>query len=237
MPTTGTSGTSSLKNALKRKAPAAVLDPLIGLKHSIAWRYNLRSQKPVSEMLVASYGDRVRSGPFAGARMVPNVDDGCLLPKLVGSYEAELHPTIEALVEHGFSRVVDVGCASGWYVVGFACRLPDAQIHAFDIDTGAIQRCRANVALNGCTDPVHFGSLCTTAELERLAGSDALVVMDIEGGEVELLDPERCPSLRSTHVLVELHDFLRPGTSDLIVERFSSSHDVQIIETAGQRSR
>ena len=57
---------------------------------------------------------------------------------------------------------------------------------------------------------------------------------DIEGAERELLDPEQYPALRRMDVIVELHDCLVPGLSQLIPERFAASHDITLVKQAGR---
>ncbi len=57
-----------------------------------------------------------------------------------------------------------------------------------------------------------------------------VLLVDCEGYEVTLMDPAAAPKLRGWRALVELHDFAVPGIADVIGERFSSTHDVQIIE-------
>ncbi|MCS7063959.1 MAG: hypothetical protein NZM04_07975, partial [Methylacidiphilales bacterium] len=69
-------------------------------------------------------GNRVRHGPFAG--MVYENDTFCcsaIAPKLLGSYEREIQPWIESLLLDRWEGVVDVGCAEGYYAVGFACKI------------------------------------------------------------------------------------------------------------------
>jgi hypothetical protein len=61
------------------------------------------------------------------------------------------------------------------------------------------------------------------------AGQETLVIMDIEGAEMELLDPERYPALQRMDVVVELHDVLQSDTSQKILERFRPTHDIEFI--------
>ena len=61
------------------------------------------------------------------------------VPKLIGSYEEEVHPIIEEIIRRRYSIVVNIGCAEGYYAVGFALRIPDAIVYAFDVDTTAQQ--------------------------------------------------------------------------------------------------
>ena len=46
---------------------------------------------------------------------------------------------------------------------------------------------------------------------------------------MEVLDPVRAPSLVGADLLVELHDFVQPGVSSLILERFRASHDIAAV--------
>src|SRR2546423_12652663 len=88
----------------------------------------------------------VRAGPFAGLRYPDNLIQ---IPKLLGTYELELHPAVERLIASRPTTVVNVGAAEGYYAVGLARRLPDARILAFDIDERSQEHCRRLAALNG----------------------------------------------------------------------------------------
>ena len=160
--------------------------------------------------------DVVASGPFAGMKL-GNATTGSHIPKRLGSYESELHPLIESW--QGYDRVIDIGCGEGWYVVGLARRMPDAEIFGFDISPEAQGACRVMAALNDVS--VHVGGEATAEHLQALITPNTLVIVDIEGAEVDVLDPDATPGLRDTDILVELHDFLRPGATETIVGRFA----------------
>ena len=49
-----------------------------------------------------------------------------MLPKLLGCYEAALQPHLLALAEGRPVVVQKIGCAEGWYAVGMARLLPNA---------------------------------------------------------------------------------------------------------------
>jgi hypothetical protein len=59
-------------------------------------------------------------------------------PKFLGTYELELHRVIERAIELRPKYVLNVGCAEGFYPVGLAIRLSDAQIFAADADPKAL---------------------------------------------------------------------------------------------------
>jgi hypothetical protein len=188
----------------------------------------------VQQAFIARYGLRVQSGPFRGMRYVRRSHGSALLPKLVGSYEAELHHVIRTLVDRDPATVIDVGCAEGYYAVGLALRLPRAVTYAFDIAAGARERCRELAERNGVEDRVFVEGECTPARLQELLGPRSLVVCDCEGAEVELLDPEEAPALRMADLLVELHDDQRldVDVTATLVGRFRESHDVTLVRLA-----
>jgi hypothetical protein len=183
----------------------------------------------VADHVIKHYGTVVYDGPFAGMDYLDKSSDGCIVPKLLGCYEEELFEVLERLLAKGYDRVVDVGCASGYYVVGFARRLPNAQIFGFDTNDDARQRCRQLIALNGVQSQVTLGEWCTHAELDRLAGPRTLIFCDIDGGEFDLIDPALVPNLRQADLIVETHDYLNPRIGATIIERFKESHTIEII--------
>lgn len=171
----------------------------------------------------------VTHGPFAGMRYIDSADGSALLPKLLGSYEAQLHPWIEEFIARSPGVIVDVGCAEGYYAVGMAWRLPKAQVYAFDVAPSAREHCEALATLNDCAARVTVGSYCTHGELESLLAGGGLVICDIDGAEMQLLDPLTCPTLRKAHILVELHDHLAPGTTPTLLARFNTTHAIDLV--------
>ena len=87
----------------------------------------------VARRVADELGLAVRSGPFAGLRFPEAAVAGphhadSLPAKLLGSYQQQLHPALERLLESGFSTIENVGAAEGYYAVGLALRAPDARV-------------------------------------------------------------------------------------------------------------
>src|SRR5688572_440816 len=118
----------------------------------------------------------VRAGPFAGLKYMHRASGSVLLPKLVGSYEAELHPAIERVVSTAYDVVVDVGAAEGYYAVGLAKRLPQSKVFAYDIDPVARKACEKLAVVNGVADRVYVRGRCDHAELNAILTGKSLVV-------------------------------------------------------------
>ena len=179
-------------------------------------------------MLVS--GGRVMQGPFRGLKIV--VDPVTVdWPKVLGTYERELHPVLEAVVADAPSAVVNIGAAEGYYAVGLAVRCPLARSIAFETRPGMRTHVEAVALQNGAADRVEVKGWCGPTELAQALADHprALVVVDIEGGEVELLDPAVIPGLAGCRLLVEEHDAIRPGCSRTLIDRFTPTHVVRVI--------
>lgn len=188
----------------------------------------------VANTLFARGGDRVRSGPFAGLAVPRQSAEGCLAPKLLGTYERELHPVIEHVARGGYRTVVNIGSAEGYYAVGLALRLPEATIRAYDIDDNARRMTRELAERHGVADRVSVGGEFRHEDFAALDPATSFVFCDIEGAELTLLDPALAPALAQLDMLVEIHNLPETGLYRPFVERFRGSHRIEVIE-AGDR--
>lgn len=173
---------------------------------------------------------RVVAGPFRGMRIELSPLSGRhLLGYLLGSQELELRGAIEQVVTGGYRTILNVGAADGYYTVGLAMRLPQANVEAFEgLDEFHPVIARA-ARLNHVENRVALHGLCTVENLNaRLDAAlrPTLVVMDIEGGEAKLLDASAVPRLAQTDILVETHDAFVAGVTETLIERFQATHEI-----------
>jgi hypothetical protein len=154
------------------------------------------------------------------------------LPKLLGSYEAELHPVIEELCKKHWGTIIDVGCAEGYYAVGMGLRNPSAQIMAFDIDANARKMCRSMAELNGLSERLQIGHKFTA---DSIINGDfdkgTLIISDCEGFEKKLFISSTVPKLKHCTLLIETHDFIDIGISTRLKELFEESHTIQWVKS------
>lgn len=175
----------------------------------------------------------VRHGPFKGMKYSKhNSFRGVLLPKLIGSYEKEIQRIIEESCCTAYSEVVDVGCAEGYYAVGFAVRIPGAKIYAYDTDPEARRLCRETAELNDACQRVVIGSFCSGETLRSIPfRGKGLIISDCEGYERILFSAAIIPDLGRHDLLIELHDSVDINTSSIIRKRFEATHEIIAIES------
>ena len=175
---------------------------------------------------ISHHGARIWGGPFAGMDYVSEATEGALIPRLLGAYESELHPYFESFVQAGLDCVIDVGCAEGYYAVGLARMAPDVMVYAHDIQEKARLACAALAVKNGVGERVVVGGEFAPDGFEAFAGRRALVLVDAEGAEVDILQPALSPALAGMNIIVETHDLYRAGAMATMVQRFSPTHNI-----------
>jgi hypothetical protein len=190
----------------------------------------------VTEEYVRRYGLHVRGGPFVGLRYPAALAaaPGDLVAKLLGSYERELHGVLEQWVTEGYPQVIDVGCAEGYYAVGFAASMPRTTVDAYDIDTTARAQCSELARLNDVEERVRVRGICEPSSLAEYPARGVALLSDCEGYERVLLDPELAPRLREWPILVELHEFLDASITETLRSRFQDTHVIEMIEGEGR---
>lgn len=185
----------------------------------------------IAQLIVKRHGMVVIDGPFAGMRYVPEAAGSSLLPKLLGSYEAELHKSLDTIISSGYRRIIDVGCAEGYYAVGLAMKIPHVRVFAYDSNPRARRLCEELAEANGVSERVVVDGECNSEQLAKALDDRCLVICDCEGYELELLDPVRVPGLCVCDLLVELHDFIDGSISPTILSRFAETHDISLISS------
>jgi hypothetical protein len=173
---------------------------------------------------------KILSGPFSGVLYIDETVWGPITPKWLGSYEQELHFIIDKIIAGNYSTIIDVGSAEGYYVSGLAHRKPTSRIYSFDVDPISRKQQQRLIQLNGLTN-VSIMKFCSYDDLESLIDSNTFILVDIEGHEYSLLNPEKAPALKKASILVELHPFRE--VTDMAKElraRFENSHTIETID-------
>ena len=180
-------------------------------------------------------GTLVMQGPLKGLDFLSQSAEGCHIAKLLGCYEQPLLPFIEQAVQKQYATILNIGCAEGYYAVGMARRMPNTRVLAHDLNPKAQEICTALAQKNSVSNRVSIGGLFTPGDFVAHAGQDVLLMCDIEGAERELLDPAASPALKGMDIIVESHECLTAGITQLLIDRFKDSHNITLVHDDGQR--
>ncbi|MEB2779810.1 hypothetical protein U3A58_05340 [Algoriphagus sp. C2-6-M1] len=196
---------------------------------------NSRAQIQFFEEYRYLISDSVKNGPFKGLKY-PFLSSlhSTLFPKLLGCYEFELHEILDKVFQKTYCSILDIGCAEGYYAVGLARKFPDSIIYAADINPEAREKTRVMASSNGVLMSDRFRILeeVTTDFLLQLDPAQRhLIFSDCEGYEASLISDEVIAHLSKSDFIVEMHDFISPGISDVLTKRFEHTHSIQLIKS------
>ena len=218
-----------LRSLARKTIPSRLLTPIMekrSRKHQ-AHVLSTLGITAVAEAFITRHGLQVRYGPFAGMIYTPQVAKNRLItPKLLGTYECELHAIVAEVQKADYETIVDVGCGEGYYTTGFAMTTR-SRIVAFDAETRELQFAREMAAANGVTAQIDFRQWCSSQELIHIANeSDRLFVLsDCEGYEIELFTEATVAALGKADILIELHGEVKAE----LMRRLGESHALEVI--------
>ena len=181
----------------------------------------------------------ILTGPFRGMRYLDEVVWGPITPKWAGAYEMELHDLVAGFAAAGYDRIINIGCAEGYYAVGLALLDSNATLYALDFDPCARLQVRRLARVNGVSERIHVQGRCTVRRLNRLITAGTLIVCDVEGEEAALIDPVKVPRLNQADILVEVHESTLDATAtiqNLITNRLLASHEIECRVWSGRES-
>jgi hypothetical protein len=162
---------------------------------------------------------RVWFGPFRGARIVMNPRNS--LRKIFGLYEHELNSWLNRVLPR-VTRVLDVGANDGYFTFGCAAAFrrlgkPTGEIIAFEPQTQPMDSLRAS--MNAQPEmPIRLDIIQSLVgrevkdgmtTLDALPTADrkhTLVKVDVEGGEIDVLEGARTWMDPTNVFLIEVHE-------------------------------
>lgn len=174
---------------------------------------------------------KVQSGPFKG--MIYDCENywGNIYPKLLGSYESELHKIIESLIKINFDNIINVGSAEGYFSIGFALKSNVDEIIAVDPFRSSKKEINSLIRKNNITKKISFKFWTSSSRLSKWIKKNTLILMDCEGAEAGYLKNTSSTDFNKAHILCEIHDFSdHPNIGSDLIRRFNKTHRIEIIK-------
>ncbi len=164
----------------------------------------------------------VRAGLFAGLVLQPDFfeHDQTHLGHLLGTAEASVQRLLAQALRR-CSRFVEIGCAVGYYTVGVA-RSFNVPTVGYDIDAKAIEAARTLARLNGLEGICQHRQVTPDFDYSTALGEGDLILVDIEGGEIDLFT--RLPPLSQTTFIVECHP-IAAESPRLVADRIAAMRE------------
>jgi hypothetical protein len=205
--------------------------------HHIRWRLRLYLQIYFPQFWWSlQLASKVHSGPFVGMQYVRNAIGSVVLPKIIGTYENELHAVLQEINFSQYAQVIDVGAAEGYYAVGLLYTGKASSMIAFEAQALGRKRLKRLARLNAVEDKLQVLGTCQRSDLQKLLqpGKRTLLIMDVEGYEQVLLTPPLDDFLVAD-ILVEMHPEVCPGFEQILKQNFENTHVMQRIKRANTK--
>ena len=171
----------------------------------------------------------VQHGVFKGMKYNVESIMSVKYPKIIGSYEMELTPYLWKLMRNKYKQMINIGCAEGYYSVGWAMKNKDTMVFAVDPLSKSKNFLSTLASNNGIKQQIRFFRWVSARRLNKWIKGRTLIIMDCVGAEVGLLNPLICNNLYLADILVEVHEFVEEGIGKKIEQRFSQTHSVRYI--------
>ncbi|UJH91036.1 hypothetical protein LZ575_20605 [Antarcticibacterium sp. 1MA-6-2] len=199
-----------------------------------------KKYKIFEKILYYIHQKKIVSGPFQGMFYINTSHGSAFLPKILGTYEKELHNIISEIVNKEYEIIIDIGAAEGFYVVGLAYLKKieghrNFLIQAFDTNLAAHPYIKELAIKNNVQNNIEVHEFCNHEVLNTLPDKNIFILCDIEGAETSLLDPQKVEKLYKIDMLVELHDGKENFALEEFTQRFRNSHNIEVIHFRGRQ--
>lgn len=162
----------------------------------------------------------VNYGPFKGMKFTHENWWGASdrAGMLLGIYEKEILDSIMN-IEKNWDIFIDLGAADGYYSIGALTSGRFKKSYSFEISTKGQEVIQKNATLNNVSTKLEIFGEATKDFYKRIPRKDldkAVILIDIEGAEFNLLDLKIFENLKKSIIFIELHDwFFRDGEERL----------------------
>ena len=193
----------------------------------ILYRIGVNTSDPIhkrriemSDQLDKLFNSTVRYGPFRGLKLSTKAwwgkaDRGSML---LGLYEKQVLDSLQSIPKK-YTTFIDLGAADGYYGIGVLVNNLFEKSICYEISEEGRGIIKDNAKLNNVLHNVEIrgqaqNNFYTELPLDVL--SNAVLFIDIEGAEFELMDKETFKAFNNSIIFIELHDwFFQDGVAKL----------------------
>lgn len=174
---------------------------------------SLEYKKIVLKQLLYRLDGKVANGLLVGMKLYPKSywGDYDLIPKILGEYEKDILEYIKYFLNDNKSvTFIDIGAADGYYAVGLARLKEINRVLAFETDSLGQKVIFENAILNNVSNKISIYGQASESIISLLEdlGETILFLIDIEGGEYELLTLSLLDKFKRNTFIIELHPWL-----------------------------
>jgi hypothetical protein len=180
------------------------------------------------ELILKKIGYQIYTGPFAGLKIPHLLYDKMKLAEILGLYEFALHGVFSELINKNIRNIMVIGGHKGYYPAGLSDLLRPENLYVFEMEDSFLPQINAWIAPNDLVPYEMYGE-ATDEILKNWNNKIDFLLIDCEGAEDFLLNPELFKWQKNAEILVETHHFYNHKIMGNLISRFTETHDLKII--------
>ncbi|MDF2933120.1 MAG: hypothetical protein K0R36_2451 [Chryseobacterium sp.] len=189
--------------------------------------------KPLSEnettaSVLEKTGNQIYTGPFAGLLIPDILKPSLKLSEVLGLYESVLHRSFSQLINKNIENIMVIGGHKGYYPAGLSNLLRPKNMYVFEMDEQFRPLIDSWIEINNLKPYINFPEATEEILLNWQEKIDFLLI-DCEGAEDFLLQPQKFHWQSETDILVEIHHFYDNKILGNLISRFKDTHNLSII--------
>ena len=196
-----------------------------------------RAKNKVLNKIILEHGYQVAYGIFKGMKLSKNSywSKNDFITHILGVYEKHVLKKIIEFSNKGNNLFIDIGAADGYFAIGMAFSETFKKIYAFEIDEEGRRSLNRNIENNLCKDKVVVDIEANFETLKEIVDKNksAVILIDIEGSEFDLLDNKLLKLLSNCYIVCELHPTLSANGFEkqkMLINNAKAFFDVSIIQ-------
>ncbi len=156
---------------------------------------------------------KVVEGPYKDLKIFPKENwSNDLGSKILGLYEKQIQETVQKLSSNNrIDTLVNFGAAEGYHLTGLIKNNIIKKGFGVEIDKATITILKKNINLNKISGKIKILSHPTlnfiNSYLNKKELTKTLFLIDIEGGEYDLINSESIKLIKKSFLLIEMHPF------------------------------
>lgn len=173
--------------------------------------------------------DDIYYGPFSTLKIPESHFPHLSIGEILGTYEYAIQPYIYKVISKQPQSVMIVGANMGYYCAGLSYTINPDILIAYEIEQHLQQLSKAWWKVNKLGN-LDMRGKATKEDFLNIQNSIDFILCDCEGEEINLLNPNIFHWQKQSTILVEIHDFYQPNLLQILVSRFTTTHNITIIQ-------
>ncbi len=195
---------------------------------ALPFQKKLLSEQETVRQVENKIGKQIYAGPFAGLKIPESVSGKLNIYEVLGVYESCIRPFISDLINQSVKDIMIIGGNRGYYAAGFSYLFQPDNLYVYEMDEKFHPLIKSWIEPNNLKD-FHIYKKADEESMKSWSQKLDLVLVDCEGAEYDLLDPQKYNWQKEVSMIVEVHYFYNNQILGTLLNRFQKTHHIEIV--------